>query len=104
MEDTVQMRDEYAVVRHGDVLVFGAFHAVKHFARIQHTAAAMDDQTIFLQVFGECLTARRFETKLFLRVFGEPMRDFYCADVVALTVVCTAFRNKHRVAVRKARE
>ena len=57
LQDTVQMSDERAVVRHGHALIFRAFHAVEHLALIEHTAAAMDDELIFLQLLGEGLAA-----------------------------------------------
>ena len=57
LQDTVQMSDERAVVRHGHALIFRAFHAVEHLALIEHTAAAMDDELIFLQILGEGLAA-----------------------------------------------
>ena len=43
LQDTVQMSDERAVVRHGHALILGTFHAVEHLALIEHTAAAMQD-------------------------------------------------------------
>ena len=55
LQDTVQMSDERAVVRHGHALIFRAFHAVEHLALIEHTAAAMDDELILLQILGEGL-------------------------------------------------
>ena len=57
LQDTVQVSDERAVVRHGHVLIFSAFHAVEHLALIEHTAAAMDDEPILLQILGEGLAA-----------------------------------------------
>ena len=51
------MSDERAVVRHGHALIFSAFHAIKHLALIEHTAAAMDDELILLQILGEGLAA-----------------------------------------------
>ena len=57
LQDTVQMSDERAVVRHGHALILGAFHAVEHLALIEHTAAAMDDELILLQILGEGLAA-----------------------------------------------
>ena len=57
LQDTVQMSDERAVVRHGHALIFRAFHAVEHLALIEHTAAAMDDELILLQILGEGLAA-----------------------------------------------
>ena len=57
LQDTVQMSDERAVVRHGHALIFSAFHAVEHLALIEHTAAAMDDELILLQILGEGLAA-----------------------------------------------
>ena len=57
LQDTVQMSDERAVVCHGHALIFSAFHAVEHLALIEHTAAAMDDELIFLQILGEGLAA-----------------------------------------------
>ena len=55
LQDTVQMSDERAVVRHGHALIFSAFHAVEHLALIEHTAAAMDDELILLQILWEGL-------------------------------------------------
>lgn len=55
LQDTMQMSDERAVVRHGHALIFSAFHAIKHLALIEHTAAAMDDELILLQILGEGL-------------------------------------------------
>ena len=55
LQDTVQMSDERAVVRHGHALIFRAFHAVEHLTLIEHTAAAMDDELILLQILGEGL-------------------------------------------------
>ena len=55
LQDTVQVSDERAVVRHGHALIFSAFHAVEHLALIEHTAAAMDDELILLQILGEGL-------------------------------------------------
>lgn len=57
LQDTVQVSDERAVVRHGHALIFSAFHAVEHLALIEHTAAAMDDELILLQILGEGLAA-----------------------------------------------
>ena len=57
LQDTVQVSDERAVVRHGHALIFSAFHAVEHLALIEHTAAAMDDEPILLQILGEGLAA-----------------------------------------------
>ena len=57
LQDTVQMSDERAVVRHGHALIFRAFHAVEHLALIEHTAAAMDDELILLQILREGLAA-----------------------------------------------
>ena len=57
LQDTVQMSDERAVVRHGHALIFSAFHAVEHLALIEHTAAAMDDELILLQILREGLAA-----------------------------------------------
>ena len=57
LQDTVQVSDERAVVRHGHALIFSAFHAVEHLALIEHTAAAMDDELILLQILREGLAA-----------------------------------------------
>ena len=57
LQDTMQMSDARAVVRHGHALIFSAFHAIKHLALIEHTAAAMDDELILLQILGEGLAA-----------------------------------------------
>ena len=56
LQDTVQMSDERAVVRHGHALILGTFHAVEHLALIEHTAA-MDDELILLQILREGLAA-----------------------------------------------
>ena len=57
LQDTVQMSDERDVVRHGHALILGTFHAVEHLALIEHTAAAMDDELILLQILREGLAA-----------------------------------------------
>ena len=57
LQDAVQMSDECAVVRHGHALIFCAFHAIEHLALIEHAAAAVDDETILLQILGEGLAA-----------------------------------------------
>ena len=56
-QNAVQLRDECAVVRHGNALILGAFHAIKHFTRVEHAAAAMNDEAVLLQIFGKGLTA-----------------------------------------------
>jgi len=98
-KDSVHPRDGDAVIDDGDGLRHGRGNAVLHRSFVEHTAAAMHDDTVFGEVRGELSARGKAVRGLDFREILNPFRHLDGADVVALTVVGTALGNQHAVAV-----
>ena len=91
--------DGNTVVGEGNVLVQCALHAVAHFARGEHAAAAVDNRGKATQVLREARAGARFKGELRAGVAREPAGQLYGADVVALPMMRAAFGDEDAVAV-----
>ena len=90
-EDAVDVGDGDAVVGDGHALLLCAADAVLHFLFVQHARAAVNNQFIFAQIFGEACAAGPFKLRLCAGKFFNPGGQFNGADVAALAVMSTAF-------------
>ncbi len=98
-EYAVHHCQRYAVVGEGNSLVFGIFPPVDHLTLVQHTASAVDDQLVRGEVLGEFTSRRKGDIYGFTRSLFQQCRQFHASDIAALTVMSTALRDKHSVAV-----
>ena len=93
------MGDQGSVVREVGALVLGAFPAVHHFPFVEHTAAAVNDQRVLAQVFGESPARGEGELQVLARVVRDPPRNLHGPEILALTVMGTAFGHQNGVSV-----
>lgn len=93
------MRDRSPIVCHGNSLVDCALHAVFHLSLIQGTSAAVDDQAVFTQIYGEFGSTCKRKMKFFSGMLSDPSWKLYGSDIFTLTVVGTAFADKDVITV-----
>ena len=98
MEDAVDVCDNEPVVGHRHALVGGTLVAVAHFAFVEHARAAVDDDFVGPEVFGELRSGAGFDDDVLAAELLEPAGDFDGSDIVALTVVGAAFGDEDAVA------
>ena len=90
-EDAFHLCDRDPVVCDRDALVLGAGETVFHLTVIEHTAAAVDDQTVRRQISREFGAACKVKFWFTAGVAADQARKLYCADIFALAVVGAAF-------------
>ena len=98
-EYSLYMGNGCSIVGKGDVLLLRTQPAVLHFAIIQHTRSAVDNQFVGGKVFGEIASGVKTIIRLLSGIIFYPMGKFHSADVVALAVVGTAFANQDFVTI-----
>lgn len=86
LQNAMDMRNSNSVIGHGHSLICRAFHPVTNFSFIQHTAAAVQNQSIGRQIFRKFRTGAKGKRKVFFRIFPKPSGQLYRADVLALPV------------------
>ncbi len=97
----MDLSDSSAVVGEGNALICRALRAGAHLLLVDHTAAAMDDKGIGREILRKITAGGESKVQVLSGVVGEPLRELYGADVLALPVMGAAFRNQDRVAVRE---
>lgn len=90
-QDPLQEGNGSSVVGYGDGGVGSTFEAVFHLALIEGAASAVDDQPVFCEIGRKFGPAGEFKLQPFLGVRQDPAGQLYSADIVALSVMCTAF-------------
>ena len=91
VEDAVDVGDGDAIVGDGYALLLCAADTVLHFLFVQHARAAVYNQLVLAQIFGEACAAGPFKLRLYAGKFFNPCGQLDCADVAALAVVGAAF-------------
>ena len=93
------MRDSNAVIRHGHALFCAVPQAILHFPLTQHTAAAVNSERIAAQILGKLTAGGKFELYILSGKAADPVRQFFRADVTALSVMRAALGDEHRIAI-----
>ena len=70
---------------------------VEHTFAVEHTAAAVDDQTVRREIFREIASGKEFKIQLAAAFFLKQHGDFYSADIIFPCVMSTGFCDENFV-------
>ena len=98
-QNSLHIGNQNPIIGHRDLLIGSAAKTALHLPRIQHTAAAMNDQLIAGHILWKFRPRCKMKLRRFSRVLTDPGRQLLRADVTALAMMRTALGNKDRISV-----
>ena len=98
-QNSLHIGNQNPIIGHRDLLIDSAAKTALHLPRIQHTAAAMNDQLIAGHILWKFRPRCKMKLRRFSRVLTDPSRQLLRADVTALAMMRTALGNKDRISV-----
>ena len=100
-EHVLEFGNADAVIGYRHAGSFAFVDTGQYLAPVVHAAAALDNQPIFGQIGREVAAGNMVYQQIGFRLFPQPARNFYPADIVFHRMVRAGLRNQNFVAVFK---